>query len=179
MLKDEDCFCPIIGNGSSIEDYFRNNFNNLTFTHYLPDFEVSKLCFLTNEIRDNLIQNNETLSKINSVLKISNCMIIEVTPNSWINWHIDAPRKGPVINLLLTPNARSHSMFLPELYNSVNVLECRYSPHQFMLYNTDQIHGILNFETPRYMFHACLEQSKLNLSWEEAKNTLRSIGLLN
>lgn len=178
MLKDEDCYCPLISDGTSIEKYFHENFNNLNFTHYLPDFEVSRLCFLDHDTKNFLIKGNETLTKVNEVLEICNCMIIELNKNSWVNWHIDAPRKGPVLNLLLTPDARSHSMFLPALYNSVNLIECKYPPHQFVLYNTDQIHAILNFETPRYMFHAYLERGKMDLSWDEAKNILKTIGLL-
>lgn len=176
MLQESDCFYPIKGEGLSIENYFFNNKDNLNFRHYLPNFDVQRLCIIDN--KDELINENETLSKINNILKIDYCMFIEMAANSWVNWHIDSPRKGPVLNLLLTPNVKSHSLFVPEVYNSTNIIECKYSPHKFMLYNTDIVHAVLTFDGPRYLFHATFEKSKKDMSWEEAKSILLANGLL-
>jgi len=178
MLKDSDCYCPIIGDASSVEDYFHTNKDKIEFYQYLPTFDVQRLHPVDEKLKNDFITNNETLTKINNVLKFDYCMIIEMAERSWVNWHIDSPRKGPVLNLLLTPNVKSHSLFVPELYNSRNIVECVYPPHQFVLYNTDIIHSVLTFNGPRYIFHITFEKAKIDLSWEEAKRTLDSIGVL-
>jgi hypothetical protein len=178
ILKEEDCFCQIKSNTYSIEEYVKNNINNFYFYNNATTIDVWKSSFLDYETSTEIVKNNETLSKINEVIKISNCMIMNVSSNSWVTWHYDTPRRGPALNLLLTPEARSFSIFTSKYPEVSNLIECKYVPHQFCLYNTDVVHSILNFETPRYMFTACFERGQTDLTWKEAKDTLSSIGLL-
>ena len=177
-ITNDDCFRQIKSNTHSIEEYFQNNINSLQFFNNAPTKEVWGSCFFDYDTSMELVKNNETLSKINEVLKISNCLILKLSQNSWMAWHYDLPRKGPVINLLLTPEARSVSIFTAEFPEASNIIECKYFPHQFCLYNTDILHSVLNFETPRYLFSACLERGQTDLSWNEAKDILSSLDLL-
>lgn len=174
-LSNDDCYYYIKGNTSNIEEYFKDNFNKLNFEYQLPNFHVWRHTVIDDNDTQELIKNNEFLSKVNEKLKISCFLILESSKNSLINWHFDVPRKGPALNLLLTPEARSASLFTNDMYDLSNLVECKYLPHQFVLYNTDMVHSILNFETVRYMFSACFERGKTDLSWEEAKTILSEI----
>ena len=100
---------------------------------------------------------------------------MEISKNSWVGWHFDYPRKGPALNLLLTPDARSFSLFTDTLYDMSNIVECKYQPHQYLLYNTDLIHSIVNFDQPRYLFSALFKRGKENLVWQEAIMLLDNI----
>jgi hypothetical protein len=91
-----------------------------------------------------------------------------ISPMSCVGWHLDIPRKGPVLNLLLTPEARSYSIFADSLYNTSGIVECKYPPHQYVLYNTDRMHSITNFENPRSVFSVIFERGKTDLVWNEA-----------
>jgi hypothetical protein len=177
-ISNDDCFCQIHGNGRSVEEYFQNNFNNIEFSNPQPNFNVWKHFYTTPDVTLEIIKNNETLSRINAVLEISVCSFMEISPNSWLAWHYDFPRKGPALNLLLTPESRSHSLFSRNITDTSNLVECKYQPHQFCLYNTEIIHSILNFENPRYLFSAVFKRGQEDLSWTEAKEIFSSIGLI-
>lgn len=177
-LTEEDCFCQIKSNTQSIEDYFHNNVSKLEFLNNATTKDVWGSCFFDYNTSMELVQSNETLSKIHNVLKISNCLILKLSSNSWMAWHYDLPRKGPALNLLLTPESRSFSVFTSMFPEVSNLVECKYVPHQFCLYNTDIVHSILNFETPRYLFSACFERGQTDLSWNETKDILSSLDLL-
>ena len=177
-ITDNDCFAQIKSNTKSIENYFKENLDNFNFDNNASTKEVWGSCFFDYNTSMDLVKNNETLSKIHDVLKISNCLILKLSSNAWMAWHYDLPRKGPALNLLLTPEARSFSIFTSKFPEASNIVECKYYPHQFCLYNTDIVHSILNFETPRYLFSACFERGQTDLSWNEAKNILSSLDLL-
>lgn len=177
-ITKEDCFCQVNGDTTSVEEYFKNNFNNIIFNSPYPGFNVWKHAYTTPEETLEIIRKNETLSKINQVLEISICSFMEISPNSWLAWHYDFPRKGPALNLLLTPDARSHSLFSRNINDTSNLVECNYQPHQYCLYNTEIIHSILNFENPRYLFSAVFKRGQQDLGWTEAKEILSSIGLI-
>lgn len=177
-ITDNDCFAQIKSNTKSIENYFKENLDNFNFDNNASTKEVWGSCFFDYDTSMDLVKNNVTLSKIHDVLKISNCLILKLSSNAWMAWHYDLPRKGPALNLLLTPEARSFSIFTSKFPEASNIVECKYHPHQFCLYNTDIVHSILNFETPRYLFSACFERGQTDLSWNEAKDILSSLDLL-
>ncbi len=175
MLKDDDCYFPINGNTLTIEQYCKDNFNSFNFSCPHSDFHVwSCHHFEYDTVRD-IVLNDPTLSKIDKVLEISHCFIMEISKNSWVGWHFDYPRKGPALNLLLTPSHRSFSLFTETLYDMSNIIECQYKPHQYVLYNTDHIHSIINLDEPRYLFSALFKRGKTNLVWPEAIQLLSNI----
>ena len=178
-ITKEDCFCYVKGDTSNIEDFFKNNFKNLNFTNNLPNCNAWRNAPIDWEDIQEIVKNNKTLIKISEVLQISHCLVLEVSINSQIPWHYDYPRKGPAINLLLTPEGKSHSLFTYNIPDTSNLIECRYRPHQFVLYNTDIIHTVLNFEPTRYMFSVCFERGKTNLSWAEAKEIFSDLDLID
>lgn len=177
-ITEEDCFCYIKGDTTNIEEYFKNNFDMSTLKNELPNYHVWRHAPVDWDDSQELIKNNETLNKVSKVLEVSHCVVMEISKNSQVPWHYDFPRKGPALNLLLTPNARSHSLFTYNIPDTSNLIECKYPAHQFVLYNTDIIHSILNFEIPRYLFSVCFERGKTDLSWIEAKQVFSNLDLL-
>ena len=175
-ITKDDCFCYINGDASSIVSYFYSHFNDINLTGPYNDlqFNVWKSFCFSKEKCEEIINESFVLKEINKILKISKCMILEVSPNSFLAWHHDYPVKGPVLNLLITTNHRSHSLFTYNIPNTSNLVECLYKPNQFCLYNTDMIHSILNFEKPRYIFSAIFEKGESEeLDWTTAKEILK------
>ena len=65
-------------------------------------------------------------------------------------------------------------IFTYNIPDTSNLIECKYQPNQFFLYNTEILHSILNFEETRYIFSVIFEKGQQdNLKWEEAKNILK------
>ena len=175
-LTNDDCFCYLENiDTSNIETYFKENFHNLNFFAAMPDFHVWRHAIPSYEDLQELIKNNKSLTKIDNVLKISSCLIMEISHNSWVSWHYDYPRKGPALNLLLTSEGQSHSMFTHSMYDFSGLVECRYRPHQFLLYNTEIVHSVLNLGNTRYLFSMGFERGKTDLEWNEAKEILQSL----
>jgi len=175
-ITKEDCYCQINGDASSVTEHFRKNFtvSQLTTPYEDKNFNVWKSFCYDNDTCEKIINENNTLKEINKILKISKCMIMSVSPNSFVAWHHDYPVKGPVLNLLLTTNHRSHSLFTYNIPDTYNLIECLYQPNKFFLYNTDIIHSILNFEETRYVFSAIFEKGESEeLDWKTAKELLR------
>ena len=173
LLEKDDCYCYLKGDTSSIEDYFKNNFEEIDFQRNFDNFYVWRHSHLDKESSMKIINTNQTLVEINKLLEISHCFFMEISEMSFVNWHFDTPRKGPAINLLLTPESKSYSLFTHDIFDTSNLIECKYNPHQFCLYNTELIHSILNLDSPRYIFSVIFERGKTDLSWNEAKNILR------
>jgi len=172
-ITDKDCFHPLKGNTASIENYFKDNFDNFNFEPKINNFNVWTSHDLDVNSVNKIIDENETLRSINKILKISHCFIMKVNINSWVAWHYDYPKKGPVINLVLTTKGKSHSLFTYNIPDTSNLIECNYQPHQFCLYNTELLHSILNFEEPRYLFSVIFERGQQDdLNWEKAKTIL-------
>lgn len=170
----EDCYCEINGDASSVTEYFYNNFTASQLLTPFENFNVWKSFCYDSDSCDTIINGNQTLREINKILKISKCMIMSVSPNSFVNWHHDYPVKGPVLNLLLTPHHRSHSLFTYNIPDTYNLIECLYKQNTFFLYNTDIIHSILNFEETRYVFSAIFEQGEAEeLDWKTVKELLK------
>lgn len=173
-ITEEDCFWNFEGDTSSIENYFKNNFENFKFDNNLSTRHVWKCCYFDYPITQQIVSNNPTLTKINKVLNISSSFIMEISKTSYVTWHYDVPRKGPAINLLLTHDSRSFSIFTNTFNDMSNIIECKYIPRTFCLYNTTIVHSILNFDKPRYLFSFVFERGKTDLEWKEAKNLIAS-----
>ena len=172
-ITEEDCFCQIKSNTETIKNWFEKDFDFSLLDNNIPNFHVWKHHHLSPEDSRKIITENETLSSIDKIIKIHHCLIMEVSKNSWVAWHYDFPRKGPVLNLVLTPDAHSHSLFTGNLPDTSNLIECKYYPDQFCLYNTDIIHSVTNFDKTRYLFSVVFERGMTDLSWEESKKLLR------
>ena len=175
MITDNDCYFPINGDTSYIEEYCKKNYNTFDFKKIYEDYNVYTMHNFDYETVRNIVGADPNLSRIDKILKISHCFIMKISPNSCVGWHLDIPRKGPVLNLMLTPEARSYSIFTDSLYNTSGIIECKYPPHQFVLYNTDRLHSITNFENPRSVFSVIFERGKTDLTWTEAIYTLSKL----
>lgn len=175
MITDYDCYFPINGDTKFIEEYYKQNYLTFDFKKIYDDYDVYTMHIFEHHTVRDIVENDPTLSKIDKIFKISHSFIMKISPNSCVGWHLDIPRKGPVLNLMLTPEARSYSIFTDSLYNTSGIIECKYPPHQFVLYNTDRLHSITNFEHPRCIFSVMFERGKTDLTWTEALHTLKQI----
>lgn len=174
-IKDDDCFYSTSGNTLSIKNSFQQNFHLLEWKPVSPHFRGWESYNLNDNTLQELINENVFLYKVNKALKISYAFAMRTWTNTQIPWHYDYPRRGPVLNALLNPEANSRSYFTRSATDTSHLIECKYTEDEFCLYNTDIPHSVINLDTIRYSFSVWFERGATDLSWEEAKEVVSQI----
>ena len=129
------------------------------------------------QIPDSLWRQEKLLREVDEVFKLKKIGIIKISPYYVYNWHRDDLR-GCGINMLLS-NSPSHTFFSPineemDRFSLEDpyigpVLELKYKPDTFYLFNTQQPHAVYNFKEPRYLFTCEFQQSKHELTYAKLR----------
>jgi hypothetical protein len=77
--------------------------------------------------------------------------IVQLSPYVCYDWHIDS-RRGVGVNMLLTPEIKSHCLFTNTEGVQFPFEELVYEPDTYYLFNTQVRHTVINFDKPRYLF---------------------------
>ena len=165
MIIDQDCFIPLNTDTKNIQDYFKNNFNNLNWHEHESLWNLALIPL------DVLLQN-PTISKINKQFEIEGAGIIKMDPFQCYKWHVDYSR-GPAINMHMNPfEELSLCLFETEEINKerVKYLPLNYQPETFYLFNTQINHTIITFARPRYLFTLQFKKSKDELDYYEVRD---------
>ena len=92
--------------------------------------------------------------------------IVQLSPYVCYDWHIDT-RRGVGVNMLLTPEIKSHCLFTNAEGAQFSFEELVYEPDTYYLFNTQVRHTVINFYEPRYLFTIEFAADKDNLSFED------------
>ena len=77
--------------------------------------------------------------------------IVQLSPYVCYDWHTDT-RRGVGVNMLLTPEIKSHCLFTSTEGAQFPFEELVYEPDTYYLFNTQMRHTVINFDQPRYLF---------------------------
>ena len=91
--------------------------------------------------------------------------IVRLDPNVCYDWHTDT-RRGVGVNMLLTPEIKSHCLFTSHEGVQFPFQELPYKPDTYYLFNTQVRHMVINFDQPRYLFTIEFAEDKDQLSFD-------------
>lgn len=168
MLKEEDCFYKITTNTNNITDYFKNNFEKLSW------HEHESLWNLALVPLDVLLENN-VLYTIHKKFEIEGAGFIKMDSEECYKWHKDFSR-GPAINMHMNPfDCLSLCLFQTNELNKerIKYISLNYQPETFYLFNTQVEHMILTFSRTRYLFTLQFKKTKEELEYNEVLNFLK------
>ena len=139
------------------------NFDNVTWVHYIG--------WLATGLDLGVLDKEPILKKINERFEIESIGVLKMDTNTLYNWHVDDDR-GVSINMLLTPEHTSHCIFTKKRTQKVDVfpiVELEYKKNTFYVFNTQELHSVLNLNSTRYMFSVQFKDKKNKLLYNEVK----------
>lgn len=93
--------------------------------------------------------------------------ILKMEPNTCYNWHIDTDRHV-ALNMLVCDDGNSKCIFAPEGFAVVNpIVELKYKPYTYYVFNTKYPHTVFNFSEPRYLFSLEFLEEDRGLTYDE------------
>lgn len=100
--------------------------------------------------------------------------IFKLNPFTCYKWHTDKHR-GVVINMLLTPDARSNCIFETSKIDSQysNIIELKYKPNTYYLLDAQIPHEVTNYEDTRYLLSIRFLAEKTQLRYNDALAVLK------
>ena len=99
--------------------------------------------------------------------------ITQLSPYVCYDWHIDS-RRGVGVNMLLTPEIKSHCLFTSAEGAQFPFEELVYEPDTYYLFNTQMRHTVINFYEPRYLFTLEFAADKDQLSFESLLEQIKN-----
>ena len=99
--------------------------------------------------------------------------IVQLSPYVCYDWHIDS-RRGVGVNMLLTPEIKSHCLFTSTEGAQFPFEELVYEPDTYYLFNTQVRHTVINFYEPRYLFTIEFAKNKDQLSFENLLEQIKN-----
>lgn len=106
--------------------------------------------FLVAKVPYHIVSKDLFLCELSNATKNFNPRIFKMLPYTCYNWHVDTNR-GCAINMLLT-GPDSHCYFGKHQGTSLlEYQELAYSPDTYYLFNTEELHTIINGSRDRYV----------------------------
>ena len=99
--------------------------------------------------------------------------IVQLSPCVCYDWHTDT-RRGVGVNMLLTPEIKSHCLFTSAEGAQFPFEELVYEPDTYYLFNTQIRHTVINFYEPRYLFTVEFAENKDQLSFESLLEQIKN-----
>jgi hypothetical protein len=99
--------------------------------------------------------------------------IVQLSPYVCYDWHTDT-RRGVGVNMLLTPEVKSHCLFTSSEGAQFPFEELVYEPDTYYLFNTQVRHTVINFYEPRYLFTLEFAADKDQLSFENLLEQIKN-----
>lgn len=140
----------------------------LTSTEWFEYFDFDVIL-----LPEELIKKDAFLTEIFSQFK-ARAGVIRLRPNVCYNWHTDEER-GVSINMLLTPEVRSTCLFAAGVgeLTQFNIDELVYEPETFYLFNTQNTHMVINYDSPRYLLTVEFELDKTQLTFDDLLDKIK------
>ena len=174
MIDPSFCYHELKTKSVSTTNMFHTKFNSL---NWLPYFS-----WTTSPLPRSVIESEPVLQTLDKEFKIAQLGFLKIKDNRCYKWHVDGNR-GVAINMLITPNVHSHCLFGDKnlLQNhqgfQTDVIELKYSPDTFYVFNTQWPHSVITFDEPRYLFSVEFARDKNSLTYNEVKEWVVSNNL--
>jgi hypothetical protein len=118
------------------------------------------------------LEDEYALKAIHNIHPIKQMGVLKIPPFVNYNWHVDEFRQS-CINMLISYDHISYCLFGKELNDYVTAItELKYKPYTYYLLNNQQLHTVINFDKPRYMFSLYFEEE---LEYKKLKQKLHPI----
>jgi len=148
------------------------NFFNEKKQEILESFDDSLFSgFYGYPIGPEIFLQDQALAEIDKKYKILHAAFLKVNPNSSYHWHIDR-RRGASINMLLTYDDQSFTLFYRNKDDYLQdkqqfeIVSLPYQQNHYFVFNTQQYHSVVNFNSPRVIFSCLFEKEKEDLTFE-------------
>lgn len=164
--RSDTCFMKI-GQSVVLPTFFERNLDSLQFADYFG-FESALLPM-------SLLMREPVLASVHAIAPIARGGVLRLQPHSCYVWHQDESR-GVCINLLLTPDSPSHTLFGFEQKGNrsqIDIIALNYQPSTFYLFNNQIPHTVINFDQPRFLFSLEFEAGKHQLTYAQLVNAIR------
>jgi len=154
--------------------------NTHCLDHFIAEKSFSNIIhgFNIEKIEKTLWKKEIVLHEIDKNFPIKDVVIIYMEPNKCYKWHRDRYRLS-TINLLLSANESSYTL-LSENYDNdedqSNISRLKYEPNCFYVFNTQEIHTVMNFSQPRYMI-SCQFNDAATSDYQSVKEYCKVIGI--
>jgi hypothetical protein len=160
-MNSEDYFLELKTKSEYIS---KLNFDNVSWFEHIG--------WMVHPLDNNIIDKEPLLKKIGEKFEIKSIGVMKTPPNSVYNWHTDDDR-GVSINMLLTHNHISHCVFTKKTKEKRKdifpILELDYKSNTFYVFNTQELHTVLNLSATRYMFSLEFKDKKDKLLYNQVK----------
>jgi hypothetical protein len=99
--------------------------------------------------------------------------VVQLSPHVCYDWHTDT-RRGVGVNMLLTPEIKSHCLFTTGEGAQFPFEELPYEADTYYLFNTQVRHTVFNFDQPRYLFTIEFLADKDALSFNDLHTQMKN-----
>lgn len=148
----DDCFHAFKIQSVELEGFvawFLNYEKEINWTKHF-DFDAIQL-------PQDFLKVEPLLAAVHEVHPIKSLGLLKVPAKTMYNWHTDDYRLS-CINLLVNKNHNSHTLFGKQK-DSINkdIIELKYKPKTFYLFNNQVEHCVINLDVDRYLFSLYFE----------------------
>jgi hypothetical protein len=153
MILPEDCYAPLKTKSIRLFKYLQELVQE-------PQDWQKHFGFDCVEINTGWIDAEPALAEVDAVYPIARLGLLRISPFTFYDWHVDAYRQA-CINMQINLNHPSHTLFGYQTDgHNKDVLELRYQPRTFYLFNNQIEHCVANLGGPRYVFSLYFKEEK-------------------
>ena len=125
--------------------------------------------------RNALLKEEPLLERVNMYAPIARMGLLLVKSYNFYNWHVDEHRLS-CINLLLSTENHSHTLFgIPHDNLNREILELKYEPKRYYLFNNQVEHCVCNLDKDRYLFSIYFQEE---MQFNDVRELLKRADLL-
>jgi hypothetical protein len=150
-MHQDDCFLELKPKAKGLSAHLKElaNSNDLWQKHFGFD------CI---EIEKEWIDKEPALAMVHSCHKIQRLGLLKIDAKTMYDWHVDAHRKS-CLNMLISENHNSITLFGSQKdYINKYIIQLKYKPNTYYLFNNQQQHCVVNLDGPRYLFSLYFEK---------------------
>jgi hypothetical protein len=152
-VTPEDCFTPLKEKAVEVPAYIKWLINEK------PDWQ-EHFSFQAFPIPLEFIDIEPALKQLDQVWRISRLGLLRIERMTVYDWHVDQERES-CVNLLYSLDNNSHTLFGTQRDQlNKDVIELKYAPDTFYLFNNQVEHTVINLDGPRYLFSLYFEKEK-------------------
>lgn len=149
-MQASDCFAPLKQKAQELPSYLHE------LAHSNPPWQ-EHFGFECVQISNDWIEKEPALKTVHSHQRIQRLGLLRIEGNSMYDWHTDSYRQS-CINMLISPNHHSHTLFgVNRDYVNKDIVELKYEPNTYYIFNNQMQHCVINLDGPRYLFSLYFE----------------------
>lgn len=108
-------------------------------------------------VSNDWIEKEPALKSVHAHQPIKQLGLLCISEGVMYDWHVDSYRQS-CINMLISQNHHSHTLFGEQRdYTNKNIVELKYEPNTYYLFNNQAKHCVVNLDGPRYLLSLYFE----------------------